>query len=103
MKASFITVAVFAMLLSGAAVAGDVASGKEKSMLCAGCHGETGISITPTIPNLAGQKEQYLVKAIKDYRDGKRKDPMMASIAQGLKDDDIVDLAAYFSQLRVSQ
>ena len=99
MKASFIAAVVFAMLLSGAAAAGEVASGKEKSMLCAGCHGEAGISITPTIPNLAGQKEQYLIKAIKDYRGGKRKNPMMSGIAQGLSEDDIVDLAAYYSQL----
>jgi len=104
MKTGFIAGAMLAMLLSGAlAVAGDAVKGKEKSMLCAGCHGVAGISVTPIIPNLAGQKEQYLVKAINDYGAGKRKDPMMSSIAQGLNDEAIADLAAYFSQLGATQ
>ncbi|NOY63266.1 MAG: cytochrome c [Gammaproteobacteria bacterium] len=68
-------------------------------MLCSGCHGADGISLTPDIPNLASQKEAYLTKAIKDFRAGSRKNPMMNSIAQNLSDDDIANLAAYFSSL----
>lgn len=91
--------AVFLLLLGSslALAAGDAENGRSKSALCAACHGPTGISISPLVPNLAGQKEDYLVKAIKDYRSGKRKDPMMTSLVQGLSDTDVADLAAYFT------
>ncbi len=80
--------------------AGDAKAGAEKSGLCAGCHGADGISLAPNIPNLAGQKEEYLIKAIKDYRSNKRKNPMMNSMAANLSDTDIEDLAAFFSSLK---
>ena len=48
-------------------------------------------------PSLKGQQQMYLSKAIKDYRDGKRNDPMMGSMVKGLSDTDVDDLAAYFS------
>jgi len=80
-------------------MAADAAIGKEKSMLCSGCHGADGISLSPDIPNLASQKEAYLAKAIKDFKTGNRKNPMMNSIAQGLSDNDIANLAAYYSDL----
>lgn len=101
----FITRNVVGFLLlssSLALAAGSVESGRDKSVLCAGCHGETGTSVSPLVPNLAGQKEAYLIKAIKDYRSGKRNDPMMASMVQGLSDSDIFDLAAYFSTQTLS-
>jgi len=50
------------------AMAGDATAGKAKSQVCAGCHGMNGVSMVPTYPNLAGQKEQYLVKAINDFK-----------------------------------
>ena len=89
------------VLLPGftAPVLADAAAGKEKSALCAGCHGADGISLVDEIPNLAGQKEAYLVKVLGDYRSGTRKNPIMSSIAQGLSDEDIRDLAAFFSSL----
>lgn len=88
-----------AVLASGAAVAGDAAAGKAKSATCAGCHGPEGMSSNPLWPNLAGQKEAYLAKQIKAFRDGTRTDPMMAPMAKPLTDDDIANLAAYFSSL----
>lgn len=80
--------------------AGDVAAGEAKSANCTGCHGRNGKSTIPTNPNLAGQKEQYLVKAIKAYRDGQRKDPMMSSMVSGLSDADIADLAAFYASVK---
>jgi cytochrome c553 len=80
--------------------AGDAAAGKAKSATCAGCHGAAGISGNDLWPNLAGQKEGYLAKAMKDYRDGKRNDPMMSSMAKPLSDQDIADLAAYYASLK---
>jgi cytochrome c553 len=88
-----------AVLVSGAAVAGDAAAGKAKSATCAGCHGAEGVSSNPLWPNLAGQKEAYLVKQIKAFRDGTRTDPMMSPMAKPLTDDDINNLAAHFSSL----
>ena len=76
---------------------GDAASGKEKSQVCQACHGLDGKSITPTYPNLAGQHESYLVKALADYRAGRRTNPVMAPMAANLSDQDIEDLAAWYS------
>ena len=84
---------------SGSVLAGDAAAGKAKAASCAGCHGANGISNNPMWPNLAGQKDGYLVKAMKDYRDGNRNDPMMSPMAKPLSDADIENLAAYFSSL----
>jgi cytochrome c553 len=81
------------------AMAGDAAAGKARASACAACHGANGISANEMWPNLAGQKETYLAKQIKAFRDGDRKDPMMAPMVAGLSDDDIANLAAYFSSL----
>ncbi len=67
--------------------------------LCAGCHGPYGVSTNPLWPNLAGQQEQYLIKALKDYRDENRSDPNMGAFAQTLSDEEIEDLAAYYAEL----
>ncbi len=79
--------------------AGDAAAGKSKSAVCAACHGAAGISANDLWPNLAGQKPGYLAKQMKAFKDGSRKDPMMSPMATPLSDDDIANLAAYFSSL----
>jgi len=79
--------------------AGDPEAGKSKSAACVACHGANGISPNDIWPNLAGQKEGYLVKQIKAFRDGDRQDAMMAPMVQSLSDQDIEDLAAYFNSL----
>lgn len=95
---SFLLALVTALLFASAsAMAGDVAAGKAKSAICAACHGPTGKSMSPLWPNLAGQKEMYLAKQIKAFRDGTRTDPTMAPMVAALTDDDIANLAAYFS------
>jgi len=77
--------------------AGDVVAGKALSKNCIACHGETGIGGNPAWPNLAGQKPSYLTNALKAFRTGLRKDPMMAGVARGLSDGDIANLAAYYA------
>ena len=68
-----LTLAVAATVLMASPVfAGDAAAGKGKSMMCAGCHGAAGISAVPTYPNLAGQKEAYLTKQLKEFKSGAR-------------------------------
>lgn len=74
-------------------------AGKAKAAPCETCHGATGISASQLAPNLAGQKQAYLAKALEEYRDGRRSNAMMRSVASKLSDSDISDLAAYFSRL----
>ena len=88
------------MCLAGiVSAAGDAAVGKGKAALCAACHGADGISPNDLWPNLKGQKFGYLVKQMKALRDGSRTDPMMSPMAAPLTDEDIDDLAAYFSSM----
>ena len=81
---------------------GDATAGREKSFTCTGCHSSPGYrNAYPgyTVPKLGGQKADYLIIALKAYREGDRKhETMHAQIAQ-LTDSDIIDIAAYFSQL----
>ncbi len=85
------------VLSVGASAAGDAAAGKSKSVVCAACHGATGTSPNAMWPNLAGQKEAYLLKQLKAFKSGARKDPMMAPMTSPLSDQDMANLAAYFS------
>ncbi len=85
---------------SASFAAGDAGKGKSKAAMCAACHGAAGVSANNLWPNLAGQKEGYLAKQMKAFRDGKRKDPMMSGMAKPLSDDDIANLSAYFSSLK---
>ena len=96
---SLLPLVLVALALPGAATAGDAAAGKAKSATCAACHGANGISPNDLWPNLAGQKEGYLVKQMKAFRDGQRADPMMAPMAAPLSDADIEDLSAYYASL----
>jgi cytochrome c553 len=91
--------AALALMVSGTSLAGSADAGKSKSAICGGCHGATGISSSAEVPNLAGQKHGYLAKSIKDFRDGKRRDPMMEALTKSLSDVDIDDLAAFYSGL----
>ena len=93
---------ITAALLSvnaAAVFAGDAAAGKGKSATCSACHGPNGVSPNDIWPNLAGQKEGYLVAQMKAFRDGQRTNPMMAPMAAPLSDTDIDNLAAYYSSL----
>lgn len=79
--------------------AGDPEAGKGKAAACAACHGPAGISANPDWPNLAGQKMGYLAIQLKAFRDGNRVNVLMSPMAAGLSDEDIDDLAAYYSGL----
>ena len=85
------------IFLCGPALAGDPAAGQRLSKTCAACHGADGNSASPEFPRIAGQHYDYLVKALKDYRSGARKNPIMAPMAEKLTQRDVEDLAAYFS------
>lgn len=92
-----VAIAAAALALAGAVHAGNPEAGKEKSRTCAACHGQDGNSATGDFPKLAGQHNDYLIKALRDYKTGKRKNAIMAPMAAPLNDRDIDDLAAYYS------
>lgn len=94
-------VAMAAVCALPTAKAADPAAGqKQFEATCAACHGQNGISVLPTYPNLAGQKIEYLVAQLKAFRDGTRVNPIMNPMAKGLSDIDIANLALYISTLK---
>ncbi|MEO8343223.1 MAG: c-type cytochrome [Gallionella sp.] len=76
---------------------GDPVEGREKSQLCQGCHGEYGNSTEPIIPKLAGQYAKYIAKELRNYQAGTRSHQIMNAMAATINDDDLADIAAYFS------
>jgi cytochrome c553 len=91
-------------LISMSVIAGgDVTKGQAKSAVCLACHGANGNSVVATFPKIAGQGESYLLKQLQDFKSGARKDSTMAGIVAGLSADDMVNLAAYFSQQTIAQ
>lgn len=98
-RALRVGLAVVVCAVATPALAGDPDAGKEKSVTCVACHGEDGLGTNPMYPVLAGQYEDYLVHALRAYRDGSRKNAIMAGLATTLSDEDIEDLAAYYASL----
>ncbi|MCL7941797.1 cytochrome c [Halomonas sp. ATCH28] len=91
-----------AFLALDAQAAGDPEAGEGKIAACAACHGTDGMGTAPIYPNLAGQSATYLESAMKAYRDGQRSGGMAALMnpqAQGLSDEDIADISAYYANL----
>jgi cytochrome c553 len=98
MRVSSVLLAVLA--LAPQAHAADIDAGKAKvQSVCAACHGAAGISVSDSIPNLAGQKAAYLETQLKAWKDGSRKNPLMNAIATQLSGEDIANVAAYFASL----
>ncbi len=94
-----ILIAALAMLSAVPAVAGDAEAGKQKATLCLTCHGEGNTVQGVGTPIISGQYEDYLIHAMKSYRSGARNNPVMAGFSASLSDQDIEDLAAYYSQM----
>jgi cytochrome c553 len=67
--------------------------------LCTACHGQDGVAIAPMYPSLAGQHQDYIVRALEEYQNGGRKNPIMKGFAAPLKPAEIAEIAAYFSAL----
>jgi len=103
MKAyKYLMTSVFLSLLYSTTVpaAPDAAAGKEKGAMCFNCHGAEGNSKNPNFPSLAGQKPAYLVNQLRSFRSGTRTNGMMNHIASGLSNEEMNNLAAYFSSLK---
>jgi cytochrome c553 len=84
---------------------GDPVAGRKKVQLenCQECHGITGVSSSPSFPKLSGQYAEYIIKQLKDFQSGKRKHPVMSVMSEGLTEDDVTDIAAYFASNPIMQ
>jgi len=90
---------LFSMLLMNTAISaqGDIKAGSEKARACQVCHGKGGKSTNPTYPILAGQHAKYIIKQLKAFKAGVRKDPIMNGMASTLSEQDMEDVAAFFA------
>lgn len=90
------------LLSAGHAEAADAAAGKKKAVMCAVCHGLDGLSKNPDAPNLAGDSAGYITKQLHAFQSGARQHDQMSIIAKGLSEDDVGNLAAWYSSLKVT-
>lgn len=89
---------IVALASNAGAWAADLAAGKAKAAeVCQACHGVDGNSASADFPKLGGQYPDYLAKALRDYKSGQRKNPIMAGFAKPLSTQDIDNLAAYYA------
>jgi len=98
MKRFWILAATLSGVLAGNAAlpAGDAQTGATKSAVCQACHGANGNSTNPQWPSLAGLGADYIVEQLQNFKDGKRKNPVMYPMALPLSPEDMADIAAYF-------
>ncbi len=87
-------------IVSIPAEAGDVATGRRMAAQCAGCHGIDGVAKRPDVPHIAGESDIYLQAQLEAFRSGDRHHEQMTIIAQGLDDEDIGHLIAWYSSIR---
>jgi YVTN family beta-propeller protein len=97
---TYFAISLLSLTLSSNSYAGETDTDKKLASSCAGCHGSNGISNSPEFPNLAGQKECYLLKQLKSFKDGSRNNPTMKAMVATLSETDMKNLAAYFSGLQ---
>lgn len=98
MKAFLIVASAGLYLAAPAGFAADRQAGAQLAARCVACHGQHGMSTSPNYPNLAGQKPVYLKKQLADFAAGKRVDPVMSAMVKGLSDQDMDNLADFYSQ-----
>ncbi len=85
------------------ATAANLQAGKSKAYACTACHELDGSSQRPDAPHIGGQVEPYLAEQLHLFKNGKRQHPVMNVVAQGLSDEDIEDLAAWFAAIKITR
>lgn len=92
-------IATMALLagLGTSASAQDIEAGRAKAQACAACHGADGNAVSGIFPNLAGQTWRYIYIQLKDYKEGRRSNPLMDPVAAALSRQDMIDIANYFA------
>lgn len=94
---ALIALATLIALIAPQAHAADIEAGKKKAESCVSCHGPNGNSPSGLFPTLAGQTARYINLQLKDFKEGRRKDPVMSPMAAPLSSEDMQDLAVYFA------
>jgi cytochrome c553 len=97
---ALITLATFGALASP--LAAQAPAAPPKAATCAACHGPTGNSPTGAFPSLAGQTSRYLYLQLKDFQEGRRKDPSMSPQVEGMTRDEMLALADYYSKQKLT-
>ncbi len=100
-RATVLLACLSTLLLTTPGLASDAAAGEAKAKTCIVCHGRYGYSSAPNAPHLANQPEIYLTAQLRAFRAGTRQHQVMSVIAKGLSDEDIDDLAAWFSSIEI--
>jgi cytochrome c553 len=101
-RAAGIIAALAALGTMTADAVADPAAGRKKAQMCAACHGLDGVAKIPEAPNLAGESVIYIDRQLKAFRSGERKHPQMSIIAQGLSDEDIRNVADWYSSIKIT-
>ena len=99
---TILALATLVALLPTIASAQDAAAGKEKAAVCGACHNPDGNATVAQNPILAGQTARYIYLQLRDFKEGRRKDPLMSPMAANLSKKDMLDLGAYFSAQKQS-
>ncbi len=102
-KLAFIFTVLTALVSTNIFASGNADSGQEKIKTCTGCHGPQGNAIVPIYPKLAGQSEGYLLKQLRDFKSGARKDGVMLGMVAPLSDADMANIAAYYAKQTVTK
>lgn len=98
-KLTYFVAALFSCTAPAVVAGGDAAAGKEKAQLCFACHGEDGNSTNAIYPKLRGQYADYMVNSMQAYKAGRRQNDVMKPMMAPLSDQDMEDIAAYYSTL----
>jgi cytochrome c553 len=96
---SVVCATVWSIAFTATSPAADLEAAKKKAEICAGCHGENGISQMEGVPSLAGQPDQFIQWQLVFFRAGARKNEQMQAIVEQLDNEDIRNLGAYFASL----
>ena len=102
MRVLIVTLIVLVASVAIAEAAGDRVAGKKVMVKCQVCHGKDGLAKFPEAPNIAGQKETYLVRTLKAFKAGERKNDQMTIVVNSLSDEDIANVAAYYGSIKIT-
>ena len=93
----FYSAACLLLFTTNVVASGDPVAGKEKSGICAACHGADGNSTIPAWPKIAGQHEDYLYQQLLDFKSGKRDNPQMLPLLMTFNEEDLSNVAAFYA------
>ena len=102
MRGLILGLAALVVTSSFAQAGGDITAGQKVMVHCQGCHGKDGLGKTSYMPNIAGQKYDYLIHALMSYKLGQRKSQMMSLVVKNLSDQDIANVLAYYAAIKIT-